>query len=227
MIGVKEFINQFKPKIDWDKKAKDKAKELGVSKDDILKEWEESRQKGIEKGFKLEKQKQEEYNGLPNYVYHEYQKADESFLYNHENYIIEEGYIYDQKPFVHPKYDLIGIPDRVQVIDGCVYIDDFKSDKHIYKEGFVVKNGKFSMKMKMTNPISHLDLCNYNEYRLQLSLYMNLILSNNKTLRPGKLRILHTIFDEDTLLPEQEVIEEVAYLRKEVLTILNTLKKRV
>jgi hypothetical protein len=145
-------------------------------------------------------------------------------VYNPLNYIIEEGYIYDEKPFVHPKYSLIGIPDRVQVIDNKVYIDDFKSDKAIYKTAKLFKIGKFYQKYMFQEPISHIDWCNYREYNLQLSLYMRLILDNNRKLRPGTMRILHTIHDEDTLMPIEEVIYEVPYLRKEVTAILKKLK---
>jgi hypothetical protein len=49
MIGVKELLKGLGPKIDWDKKAKQKAKDLGVSTESILKEWEEARDKVIYK----------------------------------------------------------------------------------------------------------------------------------------------------------------------------------
>lgn len=224
MIGVKELINKYKPKIDWEKKAKEKAKELGVSKDDILKEWEDARNKGITKGKALHEVKRSEMQNCDNYVCYEYSPAGDDFTHIPENYVVGEGFTYDEKPFVHPKVPLIGIPDRVYIKDGKVYIDDFKSDKAIYKIAKTFKNGRFITKQKMTGPISHLDYCNYIEYNLQLSLYMRLILDNNKTLRAGKLRILHTLYDEDTLQPIKEEIMEVPYLRREVSDLLKTLK---
>lgn len=225
MIGVKELLKGLGPKIDWEKKAKQKAKDLGVSADSILKEWEEARNKGIYKGNSLHEFKQKEYEDQDNYIRYDYVKTDpSSFIYDPLNYVIEEGYIYDEKPFVHPKYPLIGIPDRVKVIDNKVYIDDFKSDKAIYKTAKLFKIGKFYQKYMFQEPISHIDWCNYREYNLQLSLYMRLILDNNRKLRPGTMRILHTIHDEDTLMPIEEVIYEVPYLRKEVTAILKKLK---
>lgn len=224
MTSVGTLIETYSPKIDWDKKAKDKAKELGVPKDDILKEWEEARNKGIAKGKALHERKHSEYLGQDNYISYEYMKLDDEFVYSPENYIVSEGYIYDEKPFVHPKYQLVGIPDRVAIVDGKVNIDDFKSDKAIYLTAKTFKNGRFTTKQKMLPPVAHLDYCNYIKYCLQLSFYMKLILDNNKTLRPGKLRILHTIHDEETLQPIEEKIIEVPYFRKEINEILKTMK---
>lgn len=225
MIGVKELISKFSPKINWDKKAKDKAKEEDVSKEDILKEWEEAKEKGIRKGNALHIKKQSEYNEEDNYVRYTYQKHDDTFVYNHSNYIIENGYVYDEKPFVHYKFDIIGIPDRVIVKDNVVDIYDFKSDKAIYKVAKTFRNGKFFTKQKMLSPIAHIDYCNYMIYNLQLSFYMKLILDNNKNLKPGKLFILHTLHNEDTLEALEEITYEVPYLRKEITAILKTIKK--
>lgn len=225
MIGVKDLIRQYFPKIDWDKKAKEKAKLEGVSVDVILKEWEEARNRGIFKGKQLHENKQKELEGQDNYIQYQYCKTDDMFVYNPDNYIIHNDFIYDEKPFVHPKYSLIGIPDRVIVKDGKVNVIDFKSDKAIYKTAKVFKNGRFFTKQKMAPPIDHIDYCNYMEYNLQLSFYMKLILDNNPSLRPGKLTILHTLHDEDTLEPIEEVVYNLPYLRKEVVSLLKKLKK--
>lgn len=224
MVGVKELIDSYCPKIDWDKKAKTKAKELGVPVEDILKEWEEARDKGILKGRTLHETKQSEYDGKENYIRKTYEKLGEDFIYNPDDYKLENDYVYDEFPFVHPKYPLIGIPDRVYIADGRVNIDDFKSDKAIYMTAPVFKSGRFTTKRKMLSPVSHLDECNYIKYCLQLSFYMRLILDNNKTLRPGKMRILHTLHDEETLEPLEENIIEIPYYRKEVDDILKRIK---
>lgn len=223
MIGVKELIKSYCPKIDWDKKAKEKSKALGISKDQLLKEWEEARDKGLNKGKILHDSKSKDYINEPSYI---------KYKYDHNggdvpdiDCIVKEGFIYDEKMFVHPKYPLKGIPDRIKVNKGKIYIEDFKSDKAIYKVAKMFKNGKFFTKQKMLPPIGHLDYCNYIEYVLQLSLYMRLVMDNNKTLRFGGLSILHTKFDEDTLEPLSEEVIEVPYLRKEVEALLKTLKK--
>lgn len=225
MIGVKEFIESFKTPVDWTAKAKKHAKEHGIKVDDVLKEWEEAKQKGITKGNSLHLRKQNEYLDHENYIKYDYKKTDGEFIFNPDNYKVETGFIYDEKPFVSKKYDLIGIPDRVIIKGNKINIDDFKSDKVIYMTSKGIKAGMKVIKKKMMYPINHMDDCKYVHYALQLSLYMRLVWENNKTLRPGELRILHTIHDEDTLEPKKEVIIKVPYLRNEVELLLNTLKK--
>lgn len=226
MIGVTQLIKHYHPKVDWEKKAKAKAKEEGVSTEDILEQWEEARQKGLNKGNKLHLMKREEMKDKDNYIEYSYIKGDDNFEYNSLDYIVKEGFIYDERPFVHPTLKLIGIPDRISIINNRVNIIDFKSDKTMYMSARILKNKGFTLRQKMLEPLNHMDKCNYNEYRLQLSLYMHLILQNNKTLKPGKIEIHHTIFDEDTLEPLHENIIPIVYLRKEVNSILADAKKK-
>lgn len=225
MISVKDFISSFKKPVDWNAKAKKYAKEHGMKVDDVLKEWEETKQKGISKGNALHLRKQNEYLDSDNYIKYDYIKTDDTFVYNPENYKVESGYTYDEKPFVFNKLDLIGIPDRVMIKGNKINIDDFKSDKAIYMSSKGIKAGMKVIKKKMLYPINHMDDCNYVHHALQISLYMRLVWENNKHLRPGELRILHTIHDEETLEPKKEVIIKVPYLRNEVELLLNTLKK--
>lgn len=226
MIGVKKLIQYYLPKVDWEKKAKAKAKEEGVSTDDILQQWEDAKEKGIKKGNKLHLLKRDEMKGKDNYIEYSYSKGESEFVYNSGSYKVEEGFTYDERPFVHPTLQLIGIPDRISIVNNKVNIIDFKSDKVMYMSARILKNKGFTLRQKMLEPLGHMDKCNYNEYRLQLSLYMYLILQNNKTLKPGKIEIHHTIFDEDTLEPLHEDIIPIVYLRKEVNSILADAKKK-
>ena len=224
MQGVKEFIESFKTPVDWEKKLKTKSKERGMTVDELRREWEDARIKGLTKGVSLHHRKRQEYADADNYIYYAYKKHEEGEEYTEQDYTVKEGFVYDEKPFIVKKFGLIGIPDRITVVDRYVNIDDFKSDKEIYKESYRITNGKFSMKKKLQPPISHLDECNYLLYNLQLSLYMRMVLYHNKSLRPGVLRILHTKHNEETLEPGKETIYEVPYLRREVEALLNTLK---
>ena len=225
MIAVKDFISSFKMPVDWTAKAKKAAKDRGIKLDDVIKEWEEAKQKGITKGNSLHLRKQNEFIDSENYVKYNYIKTDGDFVYDPKNYKVENGFIYDEKPFVLNKYNLIGIPDRVIIKGNKINIDEFKSDKAIYMSAKSIKAGMKVIKKKMLYPINHMDDCNYVHHALQASLYMRLVWENNKTLRPGEIRILHTIHDEDTLEPKKEVIIKVPYLRNEVELLLNTLKK--
>jgi len=224
MKSVDTILEGLAPNIDWDKKAAAKAKERNMSKAAILQEWEEAKQKGLAKGNKLHQAKRNEYSDKDNYICYTYSPpTGQDFIYIPERYIVEQGYIYDEKPFVHPSLKFIGIPDRIEVINNKIYITDFKSDKAMYKVAMSVKNGKFITKQKMKPPVSHLDWCNYIKYNLQMSLYMKLVMDCNKKLRFGGLTLAHTIFDEDTLIPIKEDMYNMPYLRKEVDSIIKTL----
>lgn len=224
MQGVKEFLESFKSPVDWEKKLKTKAKERGMTADELRREWEDARIKGLTKGESLNHRKRQEYADAENYIYHAYKKHEEGEEYTQQDFEVKEGFVYDEKPFIVPKFGLIGIPDRIMVVNKCVNIDDFKSDKEIYKESYRITNGKFSTKKKFQQPIAHLDECNYLLYNLQLSLYLRMVLQLNKHLRPGVLRILHTKHNEETLEPVKETIYEVPYLRREVEALLKTIK---
>jgi hypothetical protein len=85
-----------------------------------------------------------------------------------------------------------GQSDRVEIYDGLCNIHDYKTNKEIKLQGFVNKQGKTK---KLLPPLSHLDECNYNEYALQLSVYMYIILKHNYNLKPGKIVIEHIEFE--------------------------------
>jgi len=87
-----------------------------------------------------------------------------------------------------------GQGDRIEVIDDMIDVYDYKTNKVIKKESFVEWNGN---RKKMTGPLSHLDECNYNEYALQLSTYMYIMLKHNFNLKPGKIQLDHIEFEID------------------------------
>lgn len=131
-----------------------------------------------------------------------------------------------------------GQSDLVEVVDGKVYITDYKTNKEIKTAGF--KNWE-GVTAKMNPPVSHLDDCNYNHYALQLSTYMYMILKHNPKLDFGGMMIHHIQFEEKDqtdmygypitmLTPEgnpivKRVVEyAVPYLRDEVISILHHLQ---
>lgn len=87
---------------------------------------------------------------------------------------------------------LCGQSDLVEVVDGCVHITDYKTNKEIKAEGFTNWEG---ITTKMMPPVNHLDDCNLNHYTLQLSLYLYIILKHNPRLKPGTLTIHHILFE--------------------------------
>lgn len=128
-----------------------------------------------------------------------------------------------------------GQSDLVEVVNGKVYITDYKTNKEIKTASF--KNWE-GISQKMNAPVSHLDDCNYNHYNLQLSLYMYIILKHNPKLEFGGLRIHHVQFHESeqkdvygfpvTMLTEEGKpivkdvrVYEMPYLRDEIVSIMH------
>lgn len=131
-----------------------------------------------------------------------------------------------------------GQSDRVEVVKDTVDIIDYKTNKEIKKTSFVNWEGKSA---KMSQPIEHLDDCNFNHYALQLSTYMYFILKHNPRYKAGKLVLHHIIFEKEgedkfgNPIPKKdhnndpivkEVIPyEVPYLKSEVISMLNWLNE--
>lgn len=125
-----------------------------------------------------------------------------------------------------------GQGDRIEVIDDMIDVYDYKTNKVINKESFVDWGGN---RKKMTGPLAHLDECNYNEYALQLSTYMYIMLKHNFNLKPGKIQLDHIEFEIDSLdkngypiistdakgdpLVKKVTPYELPYMKKEVIAM--------
>ncbi len=132
---------------------------------------------------------------------------------------------------------ICGQADRIEVVGGQVDIYDYKSNKEIKKESYVSWDGT---SVRMLDPISHLDDCNYIHYALQLSIYMYIILKHNPTLRPGVMFLHHIIFetegedqygypinckdDNGDPIVKEVVPYAVPYLKDEVISLINYIK---
>jgi hypothetical protein len=127
---------------------------------------------------------------------------------------------------------ICGQGDRVEVIGDVIDLYDYKTNKEIKKEGFINKAGKSK---KMLPPLSHLDDCNYNDYALQLSAYMYIMLKHNFNFKPGKMQLDHVEFEIDTVdkngypvvatdaagdpIVKSVTPYEIPYLKKEVIAM--------
>jgi len=133
---------------------------------------------------------------------------------------------------------ICGQADRVEVVGDRLDIYDYKTNKEIKTEGYQFYDGT---KKKMLAPLHHLDDCEFNDYALQLSIYMYVILKHNYNLTPGVLEIHHIKFEVEDLdefgYPiialdplGEPIIKEVTpyrlpYLKKEVVSMLKWLKE--
>ena len=105
------------------------------------------------------------------------------------------------EPGVYPEHmvylksvGICGQSDLVEVVNGCVNIIDYKTNKEIKTESYKDWEG---VSEKLLPPLSNLDDCNFNHYCLQLSIYMYMILKHNPKLQPGRMFIHHILFETE------------------------------
>lgn len=229
--SVGDLINEFKEEFDTvaiaTKKAKKLLKERGEKADKlavdneanlIMEEWEEERQRGIVSHNELNK-KELEVN--PNAILEgrsgDFRTTEEICK---SYFKLKNNKTYLEKLLASNKYKVIGYVDKISVSRGTINITDNKFVKKIYYgSSYKLPNGMTIKGGTMNPPLAHLDACNYNEFCLQLSLYMYLAWENNKDLRVGKLFIRHIILNENSKNISDELIE-VPYLKKEVISML-------
>lgn len=192
-----------------------KIKELNKAKKDIKQEWLDEKNKSILKGNTY-------------HTYKEQQSKDEGFCLNtncNRNFRTVESTIITIKDNVeyrepsvsslkdlsdgfHPelilwnkKFKLAGQADKVfiETIDGVRYIDidDYKTNKAIKKANFFGK---------MKAPLHHLDDCNYNHYRLQISTYAWMLEQEGFVVRSTRFTHLNKVYDFDYMKHEVELM---------------------
>jgi hypothetical protein len=131
---------------------------------------------------------------------------------------------------------LCGQADVVEIVDGYININDYKTNKEIKEKGYTNWEGITS---KMFKPVNHLDDCNLMHYSLQLSIYAYIIKKHNPSLKIGKLTIQHVKFKQigedvngypinehyngEPILDEIKMYE-VPYLKDEVNSLIMWLK---
>lgn len=232
-IGVKELISELKKPFDRLGKATTKAKanlkERGESLRDkellqeeidlILAEWDRKRDMGIKVhgqlcAKELKENSKSIFEGYKSSVF----SSSEPILKVESK--LENNTTYLEKKLISNKYKIVGFADKIDVYRSTINITDNKTTDRIYRSSSYKNDKGFHIKgASMSEPISHLDECNYIEAVLQLSLYMYLAWENNKNLKIGKLFIRHIKLNDagkklsDTLIP-------VPYMKDEIKKIL-------
>jgi len=229
MVGVKDFILEFKTPFDRTAKAKKKA--TSIIKDrgekptkelleeeisNVLAEWEHKRQRGERFQQKL----CEKEANTPNVIIGEYTKLEEIESIDNSICKLENNKTYLEKLLFSKKHKIIGYADRIDVSRGTINITDNKVVSKIYRSGsFKTKDGFKIQGVKMQAPLENLDETNYNDFCLQLSLYMYLAWENNKHLKIGKLFIRHITMNDNDKVTSDNLIE-VPYMKEEVVKML-------
>jgi hypothetical protein len=186
--------------------TKKKEKYLGLSKDEILKEWERINNEANEYGTEIHE------------ILERYLLADKIYIpkNNYEREVITKfqeidpmtvGTIYPETILFSEKYKLAGTSDIIEDCGDYFNVWDFKTNK---KFRYLSEFGHW-----LNKPVSHLSACQYNIYSLQLSIYAYMYQLETKK-KVGRLGIFY-------LNPETSKFEliPVSYLGLEAKKVLD------
>jgi ATP-dependent exoDNAse (exonuclease V) beta subunit len=246
-LSVTSFIAKFKPKFDRDGQAKKSAKNkrskwYGMTPKEILAAWDGETARAIKLGNFYHDQREADMMELDTIGRHGVEVPIIKPIINDEG--IKFAPVQKLKDGLYPEHlvylksvGLCGQADVVEVVNGYININDYKTNKEIKDKGFTNWEG---ITNKMYKPVNHLDDCNLNHYNLQLSIYAYIIKKHNPQLKIGKLTIQHVKFKqvgEDTNgypinehvngepVLEKIKIYELPYLKDEVNSIMMWLKE--
>lgn len=244
--SVTSFIGMFKPKFDREGQAKKssknkKSKWYGMTPKEILTAWDNETERAIKLGNFYHNQREADMLDFKTIERQGVQVPIIKPLINEDGIKmapeqkLEEG-VYPEHLVYLKSVGLCGQADVVEVVNGHININDYKTNKEIKEKGFTNWEG---ITKKMYKPVSHLDDCNLNHYNLQLSIYAYIIKKHNPKLKIGKLTIQHVKFKqvgEDTNgypinehVNGEPVLEEIKiydlpYLKDEVSNLIMWLK---
>ena len=247
-MSVTSFVSKYKQKFDADKQAAKSAKNkkskwYGMDPEMIKEIWSNEATRATDLGNWYHAQRESDIisidtidrGGKPIPIFKPI--YNDGVKHAPEQRLVEG--IYPEHLVYLKSEGICGQSDRVEVVNGIIDIIDYKTNKEIKMESF--KNWE-GVSQKMTDPVSHLDDCNFWHYSLQLSTYMYIILKHNPNLKPGKLIIHHITFKE---APEKDqygypvtlrdydgnpIVDKVMpyecpYLRTEIVSMLDNLRK--
>ena len=244
--SVTSLVGKFKPKFDREGQAKKSSKNkrskwYGMTPKEILEAWDNETERAINLGNFYHNQREADMLDLDTIGKYGVEVPIIKPIINEKgtkiapNQKLEEG-VYPEHLVYLKSAGLCGQADVVEVVNGYININDYKTNKEIKSKGFTNWEG---ITNKMYKPISHLDDCNLNHYNLQLSIYAYIIKKHNPKLKIGKLTIQHVKFkqvgEDSNGYPINEhvngepVIEEIKiyelpYLKDEVTSLIMWIK---
>jgi len=171
LISTTTLIGKFKKPFNSDYWATKKAIERGVSKQQILLEWEDIKDTACAKGSDLHSYSDNFMHNrvfptdVPDALINQFNSFYQKFIQN--NLVIRTEYVLaDEELGIAGMIDLFCYNKKKDYF----YISDYKTNK------------KFEFESKYRNyyldPISHLDECEFNTYSLQTSIYRYIIEKN-------------------------------------------------
>lgn len=245
LISVSKFMDRFKEKIDWKKKAAGVASRITkegtpTTTKQILDKWENKRNQSAQIGTNYHAIREQElidnvvcnfYNTDCKKVEHTIHQGNKLSIPIHQ---IENNTVYPELMIYDLEHMICGQSDKVIVTKNKINIWDYKTDKEISFKGW---SNMWTVPRKLLPPLQHLDDCSGNIYAIKMSMYMYLLWKANKgRFQLGEIIIEHVSLKRDPLnddipilkdaKPVVEKIEKIKlpYLKKEVIGMLKTIK---
>lgn len=222
LTSVSKLIEKVKPKFDSDKWSEKKAKERGITKEEILEEWRVIKETALIKGTKYHNEY--EANLLKDKKTHPSVTDEQGFKKAHNLKSLESG-VHPELILYNLQYEIVGTADIVEIFSDKTFIlSDHKTSKSIDFKGFMKFDpiDKRKHEVKMLSPLSHLGDCNGNHYSIQLSLYAWML--EQFGYKCKELILHHVVFENDE--PCNIVNYPIPYLKKEVVNLLNWYKSK-
>lgn len=223
---VTYFLKSFQQWVDWDKEAEKKAKKLGITKEELLKQWDDKKKQAAERGTAFHKKMEDKYNSSNTIQVCDTNCCVSSIptvngVKEDASMKLEDNTVYTEKMIWSKKFRLCGTADLVEVANGKITIKDYKTNASLDWESW--KHPVLGSK-KLRYPVNSLDDCNGSIYSLQVNTYMYLLLQQNRHLKMGDMYLLHVKFNEDG---SHEICEhKVKNLQKEVKLMLEAFKAK-
>lgn len=239
-ISVSGLADKVKEKTDWEPIKKKNAKDLGITVEELEKEWERKRLAGTNAGTAIHLKKEQELLSTSDLTVNNVQctikpcSFSNGWKYSLVEDKLENNTVYPEAMIFNHILKVAGQSDRVEVVNNTINVIDYKTDKKMDRQGFYNKY-KGGHK-KLLAPVAHLQECEFDIYSLKMSMYMRLLWAKNKHLKIGDLILeWHQLErDADTVpilgsdgLPIVKKIEiiKVPYLRKEVKDVFDWYKE--
>ncbi|NBW16469.1 MAG: hypothetical protein EBR82_51660 [Caulobacteraceae bacterium] len=212
--SVTTHISKYKPKNPFEKIAERIASKRGTTKDVVLNEWDEIKNKGLDFGTRLHGHIQNYMTGTEcDPILIPFLKKMQNDHRLQDKKILSEVMVYDLQNHIAGTADLIA-----EYMDNNFFeVIDYKTNKKFSYGSSNWEDGYFS------DPISHLPCNEYFTYALQLSMYAH-IFSKMSGKKPSRLTV-YWLKRKNT--KDYESFEGIwkkigmPYLEEEVISLLN------
>lgn len=179
--SVTQFVHCFFPEFNADKVIANmmkspkwpQSKYYGMTKEEIIKQWDITRDEAALAGTKMHLGIENFYNNIPVDIDVQNSKEFKHFLNFYEKHPFKmyktEWRIFDEHVKIAGSIDMTFIDPNSENGDNTLYIYDWKRSKQINMKNYWGKG---------LEPIKHIQDCNYWHYALQLNVYRKIIETN-------------------------------------------------